>query len=229
MKNFKPIVEWAEDDRPREKLLKNGRHTLSIAELLAIILGSGSRQESAVDLAKRILTYYDNSLNKLSRVSVQELCKNFKGVGTAKAVSIVAVIELASRKSGEVSNDFVITCSKDAFKIFSSHLIDLPHEEFWVALLNNRNKVLSVQRISSGGIRSTVTDKSILLKKAIEHLASGIIVCHNHPSGSLTPSKEDLSITKSLKASCDILDIKLLDHLIVAGNDYLSFADKNYI
>lgn len=229
MSKFKSITNWAEDDRPREKLLKNGRDTLSVAELIAIILGSGSRDESAVDLAKRILTHYDNSLNKLSRASVQELCKEFKGVGVAKAVSIVAIMELSSRKSSETSDSFSISCSKDACKVFSGRLSDLPHEEFWIALLNNRNKVLSVQRISSGGIRGTVTDKSILLKKAIEYLATGIIICHNHPSGSLEPSEQDIRITKSLKESCDILDINLLDHIIIGGNSYFSFADSGYL
>lgn len=225
----KPIAEWAEDDRPREKLLSKGRTSLSLAELLAIILGSGSREESAVDLAKRILAHYNNSLQMLGRVSVQELCKKFKGVGTAKAVSIIAVMELASRKTNEIPKIIKITCSKDAYKLFAGQLTDLPYEELWVAILNNNNKVLSTQRLSKGGTKGTVADKSILFKKVIEYLGTGIILCHNHPAGSLQPSREDIKLTQSLKDACELLDIKLLDHLILAGQHYFSFADEGYL
>lgn len=229
MSDYKPIAQWATDDRPREKLLKHGKQTLSSAELLAILLGSGSRECSAVDLAKQILAYYDNNLHKLSKASAQELCKNFKGVGTAKAVSILAAMELATRKGMEAEQNYTIGSSKDAYKLLAPRFADLAHEEFWVVLLNNANKVLALKKLSMGGTRGTVVDKSMLLKLAIEHLATGIILCHNHPSGVQKASKEDCQLTTSIKELCNILSIRLLDHLIICGKNYLSFTDEGIL
>lgn len=229
MSKYKSIAHWAIDDRPREKLLEHGKQTLSLAELLAILLGSGSRECSAVDLSKEILAHYDNSLDKLSRASAQELCKNFKGVGTAKAVSILAAMELAVRKGMKAEQNYIIDSSEAAFRVLAPRLADLAHEEFWVVLLNNTNKVLAIKKLSMGGTRGTIVDKSMLLKLAIEHLATGIILCHNHPSGMQTASAEDRKLTASVKELCNILNIRLLDHIIICGKDYLSFADEGIL
>ncbi|PVX52575.1 DNA repair protein RadC [Balneicella halophila] len=229
MKDTKAITSWAEDDRPREKLLMHGRNTLSIAELIAILLGSGNKEDSAVDLAKKILLHYDNSLNKLSRASAQELCKNFKGVGNAKAVTLLAAMELAVRKGLEKESAVVITSSQDAYQLIAHRLADLSHEEFWVLLLNNANKVITTNKLSMGGTKGTVVDKSMLLKLVVEHLASGIILAHNHPSGQKKTSQADRQITKDVKELCQLLDIRLLDHIIVCHTTYLSFADEGII
>ncbi len=225
----KSINQWAEDDRPREKLLTHGQQTLSVAELLAILLGSGSRECSAVDLAKQILDHYDNDLNCLCKASAQELCKNFKGIGKAKAVSILAAMELATRKSNIVVEKAQIKTSQAAFQIFSPYLRDLSHEEFWVALLTNANRVISLKRVSMGGVKETVVDKKILLKLVIEHLASAIIIAHNHPSGSTQISAVDKNITQEIKSLCHTLDVRLLDHIILCGNHYVSFADEGIL
>ncbi len=225
----KSINQWAEDDRPREKLLKHGKQTLSNAELLAILLGSGSRECSAVDLAKQILDYYNNDLNCLCRASAEELCKNFKGVGKAKAVSILAAMELAVRKSNTVTEQMQIKDTQTAFQVFSPYLSDLSHEEFWVALLTNANRVISLKRVSMGGLKETVVDKKILLKLVIDNLASAIIIAHNHPSGNPKISAEDKVVTQKVKNLCEILDVQLLDHIIVCGNTYVSFADEGLL
>ncbi len=225
----KSILHWAEDDRPREKLLKHGKQTLSNAELLAILLGSGSRDCSAVDLAKQILAHYDNNFSLLARASAQELCKNFKGIGTAKAVSILATMELASRKEISTTSTPQITGSESAFKLFAPQLKDLPHEEFWVALFTNSNKLITLKRLSMGGTKGTVVDKKMLLKLIVEHLASGIILAHNHPSGNPYPSDADRNITQSVKELCKLLDIRLLDHIIICGNNFVSFADEGML
>ncbi len=230
MTTKKSILHWAEDDRPREKLLKHGKQTLSNAELLAILLGSGSRDYSAVDLAKQILAHYDNNLSLLARASAQELCKNFKGIGTAKAVSILAAMEIATRKSANADTPPPqITDSETAYQIFISHLKDLSHEEFWVTLLTNSNRVITTKRLSIGGTNGTVVDKKILLKLAVEHLATSIIIAHNHPSENTKPSKADIAITESIKEVCQLLDIKLLDHIIICGNTYVSLADEGLL
>lgn len=222
-------MSWAVDDRPREKLLIHGRNTLSLAELIAILLGSGNKEDSAVDLAKKILSHYDNNLNKLSRASAQELCKNFKGVGTAKAVSILAAMELAIRKGLETETTPVINNSEVAYQLIVPRLKDLPHEEFWVILLNNANKPIAIKQLSTGGTKGTVVDKTMLLKLAIEHLASGIILAHNHPSGQKKASEADCKITQSIKELCHLLDIRLLDHIIVCNDSFLSFADEGIL
>lgn len=223
------IKAWAEEDRPREKLLSLGRRSLSDAELIAILIGSGSTTESAVDLSKRILHSYQNNLAGLAKLSVQDFCK-FKGIGEAKAISIIAALELGRRrKETEIVNSDKITCSKDGFNILAPYFSDLLHEEFWVVLLNRSNKVMNKVLISKGGMASTIADPKIIFKAALEHNAANIVLAHNHPSGSLKPSHEDLSLTKKLKAGGQLLDIGILDHLIFAGNKYFSFADEGHL
>jgi DNA repair protein RadC len=224
--DFIPISQWAENDRPREKLLNKGVSALSDAELIAILLGSGSRNESAVELAKRILLHADNSLHKLARFSTEAFCK-FQGVGTAKAVSLVAAMELARRRSNR-SADVVmrIKSSSDAFDVVAPTLKDLNHEEFWVVLLSQANKVIGLKKISMGGIAGTVTDVRIIMKEAVMVSAPAIILAHNHPSGNIEPSFADENITKKIKEGAALLDIRVLDHIIVGGDAYYSFADE---
>ncbi|MCF6365954.1 MAG: DNA repair protein RadC [Bacteroidales bacterium] len=223
------IKNWAADDRPREKLLLKGIESLSDAELIAILIGSGNRSESAVELSKRILAESKNNLNELAKLSVTDLQK-FKGIGEAKAISIVAALELGKRrKISEVIEKKQIKSSKDVADIFSQKLGDLPYEEFWLIILNRANKIIELKKISAGGVSGTVTDVKIILKAAIEKTASGIIVCHNHPSGNVKPSNSDVNITKKLKAACEIVDISLLDHIIVSFSDFFSFADEKIL
>lgn len=219
----------AEDDRPREKLAAIGRQSLSDAELLAIVLGSGSRTETAVQLGQRILNAYGNDLNYLAKANVNDL-KKFKGVGEAKAIHIAATFELGRRrKDFGISEKIKIATSHDAFKLLNSKLSDLPHEEFWILLLNRANSVMKIECISKGGVNGTVVDARLILKPAIEHLASGIILCHNHPSGQLKPSEQDVSLTKRLKESAHLMDINLLDHIIVGDQKYFSFVDEGIL
>nr|WP_319401053.1 DNA repair protein RadC [uncultured Carboxylicivirga sp.] len=221
------IKEWALEDRPREKLLVKGLSSLSDAELLAIVLGSGSAKESAVDLAKKILKDCTNNLNELGKKSVNDLKSKYHGVGDAKAITIVACLELGRRRKLQESTKRVqITQSKDVCDIFQPILGDLPHEEFWVLLLNRSNKVLTRNKISQGGIAGTVIDVRLILKSAIDHLASSIILCHNHPSGNLQPSDMDKQITQKMKEAGKIMDIPVLDHIIVTESGYYSFADE---
>ncbi len=221
------IKSWAEDDRPREKLLMKGVSALSDAELLAILIGSGNRNETAVDLSKRILQSAGNNLNELGRMSINDL-KKFHGIGEAKAVSIVAATELGRRrKTAEVMQRAKITSSQDAFNIFGNLLGDLPHEEFWGLYLNQANKILSKLKISSGGVSQTIIDVKMVMKPAIEKSASAFLVCHNHPSGNTQPSQADISLTMQLKQAGELLNIKLLDHIIVSATDYYSFADND--
>ena len=222
----KSIKNWAEDDRPREKLLLNGKRALSDSELLAIIMGSGSREESAVDLAKRILQSVSNNWHNLSRLSVKDLCK-FKGIGTAKAVSIIAAMEIGRRREAQSHEEKPkITSSKDAFTILRSLIGDLQVEEFWVLFLNQANFVIHKEQISKGGISQTAVDVRIILKIALEEMATGIILAHNHPSGNLKPSKADYLITQKVKKAAETLDLNVLDHLIVTQKSYFSFADE---
>jgi DNA repair protein RadC len=223
------IKEWSVDDRPREKLLSKGISTLSDAELIAILIGSGSRNESAVDLSKKILNKVSNNLNELGKLSIPEL-KKFKGIGEAKAISIVAAMELSRRRKETDSTErSKITCSRDIFNILHPLLADLLHEEFWIIILNRANKIIDKQKISQGGISGTVTDIRIILKLAIENSASSLILCHNHPSGNLKPSDADISITKKIKESARLMEIELLDHLIVTDGNYFSFADEGIL
>lgn len=223
------IKSWAEDDRPREKLLGKGRQVLSEAELIAILIGSGSKNETAVELSKRILGAVENNLNSLGKLSVQELTK-FKGIGEAKAVSIVAALELGRRrKEADLVKREKITSSKDAFEIMRPILLDLPHEEFWLLLLNRANALVKKELISRGGVAGTVVDTKLIFKSAVEQYASSIIVCHNHPSGNLKPSDADLRITKNIKEAGRIMEIPLMDHLIITEAGYYSFADEGTI
>lgn len=221
------IKSWAEEDRPREKMLRKGVSTLSDAELLAIILGSGNTTESAVELAQRILHSVDNNLNTLGKLSIKELTSGFKGVGQAKAVSIVAALELGKRRnSADIPERGSIRSSRDAFLLLHPHLCDLPHEELWITLTNRAGKVIEKVKISQGGTGETSADIRLILKAAITALASGIILFHNHPSGNPVPSTHDDLLTQRLQKSAQLMSISLLDHLIISDNLYYSYADE---
>lgn len=223
------IKSWAEEDRPREKLLEKGRHVLTDAELIAILIGSGNKNETAVELSRRILAAVGNNLNELSKLSVQELCK-FKGIGDAKAISIVAALEIGRRrKETETVKREKIVTSKDVFEIMQPLLLDLPHEEFWLLMLSRANLVVKKQLISKGGIAGTVVDTRIIFKTAVDNQASSIIICHNHPSGNLQPSAEDVRITKQIKEAGKIMEIPLLDHLIITDKGFYSFVDEGIV
>jgi DNA repair protein RadC len=223
------IKDWAEEDRPREKLLKNGSRSLTDAELIAILIGSGNTEETAVELSKRILSTSGNNLNELGRKSIDYL-KSFKGIGEAKAITIVAALELGKRrKEAEVFSKKTITVSNDAFQYFLPTLGDLNHEEFWVLLLDRGNKIQDSFRISQGGISGTVIDVRIILKPALEKQSSNIILCHNHPSGTLHPSQADRQITTKIKDAAKLMDISVLDHIIIGQNKYFSFADEGIL
>jgi DNA repair protein RadC len=223
------IKSWAEEDRPREKLIMKGANVLSDAELLAVLIGSGNSKESAVTLSQKILLRYENDLNLLARATTKELISAFNGIGEAKAVSIVAALELGRRRQGvPVRKMKPIQSSADLYDFFAP-IADLLHEEFWVAMLNKSNRVVSSQRVGQGGFDSTAVDVRMLIKIALENSASAIAVCHNHPSGSLTPSKQDIAVTQKIKNACALMDIRFLDHLIVTGNEYFSFVDKGML
>jgi DNA repair protein RadC len=223
------LKSLAEDDRPREKLLSIGRQNLSDTELLAILLGSGSRTETALQLSQRILNHYNNDINLIARASVNEL-KKFKGVGEVKAIAIAAAFEMGRRRTDTESNDKPkIKTSADAFRLLNKKLNDLPHEEFWMLLLNRANSVIKMECISKGGVSGTVVDVRLILKPAIEHLASNIIICHNHPSGQLKPSEQDIQLTKKIKEGAKLMDISLIDHLIIGDQNYFSFADEGLL
>ncbi|NND94979.1 MAG: DNA repair protein RadC [Flavobacteriales bacterium] len=229
MYEHSPITSWAEDDKPREKLVLKGRNTLSDAELIAILIGSGTREMTAVELSKRILAASNNSLNDLGKSTIDELIR-FKGIGEAKAISIIAALELGRRRRAEPSAERVqIKSSKDAFNILVPEIGDLHHEEFLVLMLNRNNRVTSKEKISSGGIAGTVVDPKIIFKLALDKRASALILAHNHPSGNLNPSKQDISLTKQMKEAGQLLDISVLDHLIVTEHGYYSFADEGMI
>lgn len=220
------IKEWAEDDRPREKMLQKGKAVLSDAELIAILIGSGNREDSAVSLSQKILSQHKNSLNELGKLSVKDLMK-FPGIGEAKAISILAAIELGRRRrleDGVIKEK--ITSSNEVFEIFQPKLGDLPFEEFWVLLLNRANKVIGQEMISRGGVSGTVADTKIIFKAALDHLASSIILIHNHPSGNLQPSSQDIQLTNKMKEAGLMMDVAVLDHLIVTDTGYFSFADE---
>lgn len=223
------IKNWSEDDQPREKLLYKGKNALSDAELVAILIGSGSRNESAVELCKRILQQNNNQLHQLQKQSIQQLMQ-FKGIGEAKAITIVAALELAKRlQLSETKELTKIGSSEDVFKLMQPIIGDLPHEEFWVLLLNNSNKVIYKLQLSKGGLTQTVVDIRMLFKTALEHLATALILVHNHPSGQLVASGADKEITHKIKLAGNSLDIKLLDHLIITQTGYFSFADDDIL
>jgi DNA repair protein RadC len=223
------IKTWAEEDRPREKLIIQGRRALTDVELIAILIGSGSTSESAVDLSKRILNSCKNDLNALAKLTIQDLLK-FRGIGEAKAISIIAALELGRRrKDVDFTNVDTIFTSKDIFHILSPYFLDLPHEEFWIILLNRGNKVLEKILISKGGQSATVVDPKLIFKTALEHQAVNMVLAHNHPSGNLKPSNADVSLTKKLKDAGKLLDIAILDHVIFADKKYFSFADEGLL
>lgn len=225
---YTPINQWAEDDRPREKFLLKGKSILSDSELLAILIGSGSRNESAVQLCQRILASAENNLNTLGKISVAQLMK-FKGIGEAKAISIAAALELGRRRRAEDAIDLKkITSSKAVFNIMQPIIGELPHEEFWVLYLNNSNKVIYKAQLSKGGITGTVVDIRLVFKIAFEQNATGLILSHNHPSGKLIASEADLKITKRIKEAGQTLEIQVLDHIIITENSYLSFQDEGF-
>ena len=221
------IKEWALEDRPREKLLSKGISSLSNAELIAILIGSGNRDESAVDVSKRILNDVSNNLNELGKLTIEKLKRDYRGIGEAKAISIVAAMELGRRrKLSEAKEKPKISGSRDVFDLMHPILADLPHEEFWIVLLNRANKVISTQKISQGGVSGTVMDTKMIMKAAIDQLASSIVLCHNHPSGQKHPSTQDKTITQKLREAGKIMDIPILDHVIVTENGFYSFADE---
>ena len=219
----------AEDDRPREKFLLKGKNALSDAELLAIIMGSGNREDSAVELGRKILNSVANNWHNLSLLSLSDLMK-FKGVGEAKAISIAAALEIGHRRAAqEVPEKIQIRESKDIYKVLQPYLSDLQTEEFWAVFLNQNNRIVGKARLSAGGINQSVVDVRILFKTALEHLSTAIAIAHNHPSGNLKPSQEDMRITKQIADAGKILNIQLLDHLIISQNAYFSFADENIL
>lgn len=221
------IKEWAVEDRPREKMVAKGMHSLSDAELIAILIGSGSSRESAVELSRKILRDYENNLGLLGRCSIEDLKKRYHGIGEAKAITILSALELGRRRNQSDSlNRPKIESSRHVFEIFHPLVSDLPHEEFWMLMLNRANKVMQYSKISQGGLAGTVIDVRLIMKKALDQLASSVILCHNHPSGSITPSQADIDVTQKLVSAGKVLDIPVLDHLIIGENHYFSFADE---
>ena len=223
---YTPINQWAEDDRPREKMLLKGKSVLSDSELLAILIGSGSRNESAVRLCQRILASVNNNINQLSKLSIVQLME-FKGIGEAKAIAIVAALELGRRRRSEEAAEFQkITSSKAVFEIMQPLIGELNHEEFWVLYLNNSNKVLHKSQLSKGGMTGTIVDVRIIFKTALEYNATSLILAHNHPSGKLQASNADIEVTKKLKLAGQQMDILVLDHVIITENGFYSFNDE---
>ena len=223
------IKSWAEADRPREKLLAKGKSVLSEAELIAILIGSGNTEESAVELSKKILSSVENNLVELGKLTVNDLCK-VKGIGEAKAISIIAALELGRRRNEHSTPEREsISTSRQAFNLLHPILADLPHEEFWLIFLNRGNKVIKKQAVSKGGVSGTVVDAKMIFKPAVENLASSVILCHNHPSGNRTPSQEDIALTRKIKEAGRVLDINVYDHIIIANDTYYSFADEGFL
>lgn len=223
------IKHWSPEDRPREKLLLKGTSALSDAELIAILIGTGSGKSSALDLSKRILDRVDHQLPALARLKAKDLTR-IKGIGPAKAIAIVAALELGRRrKENDKGERPRVGSSQEAYDLICGDLIDLPHEEFWMLLLNRANRLIRKQRISEGGVSGTVADPKVIFKGALDHLASGIIVAHNHPSGNRSASQSDIDLTRKLKEAGKFLEIQLLDHLIVCGPKYFSFADEGIL
>lgn len=222
------IKQWAEEDRPREKLLLKGKSALSNAELLGILIGSGTRELNAVDLAKMILEQSNNDLNKIARLSVQDL-KKFKGIGDARAINIVSALELGRRRTSDNIAVDKITKASDVYEYMKPELADLTHEEFWLLLLNRANCIIKKQPISQGGVSGTVADPKLIFNHALSHLASSVILVHNHPSGNTKPSEADKRLTKQLAEAGKLLEIAVLDHIIFTDNSYFSFADENLL
>ena len=221
------IKNMAEDDRPREKALKNGLNSLSTAELLAILVGSGTHGESVVDLYQRILNTFGNKLNNIAKLSIKDLTKQFKGIGTVKAITILAALELGRRYHSEkMPIRPQVTSSRSVYDYVKMDLIHLPHEEFWLLTLDRAKHITAKIKISTGGTHMTAVDSKIILKAAIDHLAEGIIIVHNHPSGNNTPSNNDDTITRQLCKSCAVIGIEMIDHVIVSETGYYSYIDE---
>lgn len=220
------IKSWAEDDRPREKLLLKGQTSLSDAELIAILLGTGVQNSSAVDLAKNVLALAENNLNKLGRISLKQF-QEIKGIGEAKAITLIAALELGRRRQlSDALQERTITSSRQAYELMAPNIADLPHEEFWIILLNRRNVVISQKKISQGGLAGTTVDIRQIFQIALQELASSIILAHNHPGGTLRPSPSDIQITQNIVKAGKILEIPVLDHIIVTPTAYYSFAEQ---
>jgi len=223
------IKNWSPEDKPREKLKLKGKAALSDAELISLLLGTGTKSASTIELGKRVLFHANNSLHQLGRMTVNDLLK-VNGIGEAKAMTMVAALELGRRrKEYDPEEKPKISRSLDAYEILKANLLDIPHEEFWIILLNRANRVIKKYQISQGGVAGTVADPKIIFKIALEELASGIILGHNHPSGNLTASQADMDLTKKLVAGAKLLEMQVLDHIILAGQKYFSFADEGLI
>ncbi len=223
------IKQWAEEDRPREKLLLKGKNALSDAELIAILISSGNKTETAVELSKKILASVNNDLNQLAKLNLNDLMQ-FNGIGEAKAITIAAALELGRRRKESVEEKKIkIGSSKNAYESINDVLSDLPHEEFWVLYLNRKNEIIKRENISKGGVTGTVADGKIIFKNAVNLLASSVILCHNHPSGNLKPSEADIKLTKKMKEIGVIMETPVVDHIIVGNNNYFSFADENLL
>ncbi len=226
---LRSIKSWAEEDRPREKLMLKGTAALSDAELVAILINAGTAELSAVDVARMVLEGVGNNLHELARRSVKDLSR-FRGIGEARAITIIAALELGRRRREQApATRPRITCSRDAYESLRPYLTDKAHEEFWVLLLNRANEVMRPVQISAGGLSGTVADPRLIFKAGLDHLASGIILGHNHPSGNLTPSQADRDLTRKLKDGGRLLDLPILDHLILSDRTYLSFADEGLL
>jgi len=225
--DFLSIKNWSDDDKPREKLIEKGKQSLSNSELLAILLSTGTKEKSALDLAKELLDLANNDLNQLAKLNIKELC-TVNGIGPAKAITVIAAIELAGRREmNSIQEKKFIKSSKDAYVLVKNHLMDLNHEEFWIVLLKRNNEIINKHRISEGGMSSTTVDPKKIFKLAIQHGASSMIIFHNHPSGNLQPSESDLKLTKQLNEAGKVMEISVLDHIIVAQNSFYSFADNS--
>lgn len=223
-----PIKDWSPEDRPREKLLVKGRSSLSTAELLALLIQTGTASQNALDLAKGLLSNAGQDVNVLASFSIQDIMK-VKGIGQAKAISIMAALELGRRRGPASLNNQKITSSRTVFEIMLPELLDVDHEQFWIILVNRANKIIKKARISQGGVSGTVADPKIIFKMALEQLASGLILVHNHPSGNLTPSQADKELTAKIQQGSHLFDMKVLDHLIIGGQNYFSFADEGML
>lgn len=225
MTNYTTIKNWADDDKPREKLVNHGRNTLSNAELIAILISNGTHNKSALDLARELLLLAGNNLNLLAKMSIHDFCK-IKGIGPAKAISVIAAVELGSRREHSSPSTQTIHSSKDAYTVFKPLLQDKNYEEFWILMLHQDHSIIKPIRVSDGGIAQTLADPRRIFKAALAHNTACIILCHNHPSGSLKPSQADQHLTQKLQSAGQALDIPVLDHLIVSQTGYYSFADE---
>lgn len=223
------ITQWAEEDRPREKMMMHGASALSNAELLAILIGSGNAEESAVELMRKVLKDYHNNLNELGKASIDDLCR-YKGIGSAKAISILAASELGKRRKEEAIKERVtILSSKDVYDCFYPLMCDLPTEEFWVLMLNQASKIIDKVKISAGGLSATAVDVRCILREALVKRASAIVLCHNHPSGNIRPSKEDDLLTRHVAQASECMDIRLVDHIILTDGAFYSYSDEGRI